>query len=273
MRLDHDGRRIEMHGAEGVTPSCDEGSAGESASRGSRDEAVGAEMHVEERKIARRTRFDAPLPDHLRLERERRLAGRPAKQAVAHLFGTPALLDAGEVLLRERLLDPLQYAAHIDGQHPALGTLRAARVFERNAAVVVGPRQRACRGRPHLLHARRARLQRCQMLAVAAGKADDGCQCRQRARERVHVAIIAQRSALKSAFLAKEPPWSTSPLEAASFLHDNPNALFIDCRSEMEFAFVGHPAGALHVSWNDGPDWEVNPHFAGEVKSSRGPRP
>ena len=34
-----------------------------------------------------------------------------------------------------------------------------------------------------------------------------------------------------------------TPKEAAEFLHDNPKALFIDCRSEMEFLFVGHPAG------------------------------
>ena len=56
-----------------------------------------------------------------------------------------------------------------------------------------------------------------------------------------------------------------TPKEAAKFLHDNPSALFVDCRSEMEFFFVGHPAGVSHVSWNDGPDWEINPHFVGEV--------
>jgi rhodanese-related sulfurtransferase len=61
-----------------------------------------------------------------------------------------------------------------------------------------------------------------------------------------------------------------TPKEAAKFLHDNPKALFIDCRSEMEFLFVGHPAGALHVSWNDGPDWDINPHFVGEVKKFAG---
>ena len=61
-----------------------------------------------------------------------------------------------------------------------------------------------------------------------------------------------------------------TPKEAAQFLHDNPSALFVDCRSEMEFFFVGHPAGVSHVSWNDGPDWEVNPHFAGEVKKLAG---
>jgi rhodanese-related sulfurtransferase len=56
------------------------------------------------------------------------------------------------------------------------------------------------------------------------------------------------------------------PLEASEFLHRNPNAVFIDCRSEMEYLFVGHPIGALHVAWNDGPDWDINPHFVGQVK-------
>lgn len=56
------------------------------------------------------------------------------------------------------------------------------------------------------------------------------------------------------------------PKEAHDFLHKNPDALFIDVRSEMEFLFVGHPKDALHVSWNDGPDWDINPHFVGEVK-------
>jgi rhodanese-related sulfurtransferase len=58
--------------------------------------------------------------------------------------------------------------------------------------------------------------------------------------------------------------------DAQEFLHKNADALFIDCRSEMEYLFVGHPVGALHVSWNDGPDWEVNPHFVGQVKKLAG---
>ena len=56
------------------------------------------------------------------------------------------------------------------------------------------------------------------------------------------------------------------PAEAVKFLHENPSAVFIDCRSEMEYFFVGHPVGAHHVAWNDGPDWEINPHFVGQVK-------
>ena len=60
------------------------------------------------------------------------------------------------------------------------------------------------------------------------------------------------------------------PKEAAEFLKHTPNALLVDCRSEMEYLFVGHPTGALHVAWNDGPDWEVNPHFVGQVKKLAG---
>jgi rhodanese-related sulfurtransferase len=60
------------------------------------------------------------------------------------------------------------------------------------------------------------------------------------------------------------------PREAFEFLQNHPQALLVDCRSEMEYLFVGHPAGALHVSWNDGPDWEINPHFVGQVKKLAG---
>ena len=60
------------------------------------------------------------------------------------------------------------------------------------------------------------------------------------------------------------------PKQALEFLRKSPDALFIDCRSEMEYLFVGHPVGALHVAWNDGPDWEVNPHFVGQVKKLAG---
>lgn len=59
-----------------------------------------------------------------------------------------------------------------------------------------------------------------------------------------------------------------TPIEASEFLQRNPSALFIDCRSEMEFLFVGHPTGAIMIPWNDGPDWEVNPHFVGHVKKA-----
>lgn len=56
------------------------------------------------------------------------------------------------------------------------------------------------------------------------------------------------------------------PNEAQQFLEQNAQAVLIDCRSEMEYLFVGHPVGAHHVAWNDGPDWEINPHFVGQVR-------
>jgi len=58
--------------------------------------------------------------------------------------------------------------------------------------------------------------------------------------------------------------------DAAEFLKKHPDALFIDVRSEMEYLFVGHPVGALHVPWNEGPDWEINPHFVGQIKRIAG---
>ena len=59
-----------------------------------------------------------------------------------------------------------------------------------------------------------------------------------------------------------------TPKEASEYLKYNANALFIDCRSEMEYLFVGHPVGAMMIPWNDGPDWEINPHFVSHVKKA-----
>ena len=60
------------------------------------------------------------------------------------------------------------------------------------------------------------------------------------------------------------------PKQAFDFLRAHPQALFVDCRSEMEYLFVGHPVGALHVAWNDGPDWSVNPAFVDQVSKLAG---
>ena len=57
-----------------------------------------------------------------------------------------------------------------------------------------------------------------------------------------------------------------SPTQAHEILKENPRAVLIDVRSSMEFLFVGHPVGAVHVPWIDEPDWKVNPHFATQVR-------
>jgi rhodanese-related sulfurtransferase len=59
-----------------------------------------------------------------------------------------------------------------------------------------------------------------------------------------------------------------SPKEAYKFLQDHPSALLVDVRSHMEYLFVGHPAGAVHIPWIDEPDWKVNPHFVTLVRQA-----
>ena len=55
------------------------------------------------------------------------------------------------------------------------------------------------------------------------------------------------------------------PIAAHALLEENPQAILLDCRSETEYMYVGHPAGADHVAWQDGPDWEIDPRFADKV--------
>lgn len=60
------------------------------------------------------------------------------------------------------------------------------------------------------------------------------------------------------------------PKQAYEFVQKEPDALFIDCRSDAEYFFVGHALGSKHVSWVDAPDWEVNPDFVADVKKLAG---
>lgn len=56
------------------------------------------------------------------------------------------------------------------------------------------------------------------------------------------------------------------PNAAHEFLLQTPEAMLIDCRTEIEHMYVGHPVGAEHVAWQEGPDWEIDPEFADRVK-------
>ena len=58
---------------------------------------------------------------------------------------------------------------------------------------------------------------------------------------------------------------SLDPRAAWTLLQQNPEAVLVDCRTEIEFMYVGHPVGAEHVAWQEGPDWEVDPQFAAKV--------
>jgi rhodanese-related sulfurtransferase len=57
-----------------------------------------------------------------------------------------------------------------------------------------------------------------------------------------------------------------SALKAFEILLKEPNAAFIDVRSDMEYLFIGHPKGAVNIPWISEPDWEVNPDFVRDVR-------
>ena len=59
---------------------------------------------------------------------------------------------------------------------------------------------------------------------------------------------------------------SLTPKEAWNICHQNSRALLIDVRASMEYLFVGHPVGAVHVPWIDEPEWVVNPHFVTDIR-------
>ena len=59
-----------------------------------------------------------------------------------------------------------------------------------------------------------------------------------------------------------------NPKQAFQFLKEHPNALFVDVRATMEYLFVGHPAGAIHIPWIDEPDWKINPQFVTQIRKT-----
>jgi rhodanese-related sulfurtransferase len=61
-------------------------------------------------------------------------------------------------------------------------------------------------------------------------------------------------------------PNALTPQAAWQMLQDDPRAVLVDIRSTMEYLFVGHPKGAVHVAWIDEPEWTVNPHFVTDIR-------
>jgi len=62
-------------------------------------------------------------------------------------------------------------------------------------------------------------------------------------------------------------PTPLSPDKAWEMALAEGNAILVDIRATMEYLFVGHPVGAIHIPWMDEPDWVVNPNFVSEVQS------
>lgn len=61
-------------------------------------------------------------------------------------------------------------------------------------------------------------------------------------------------------------PKGLSPKQAMKMMEDDQRAVLVDIRSSMEFLFVGHPKGSVHVPWIDEPDWTVNPEFVTDIR-------
>jgi len=59
---------------------------------------------------------------------------------------------------------------------------------------------------------------------------------------------------------------SISPNQANDILQENPEAKLIDTRTTIEYSFVGHPIGAIHVPLKRPPTWEVLPDFVNQIK-------
>ena len=56
-----------------------------------------------------------------------------------------------------------------------------------------------------------------------------------------------------------------NPKQAWKMLQENPNAILLDVRSKVEFDYVGHPIGAVHVPLQEFPDWQTDPDFSQKV--------
>lgn len=66
--------------------------------------------------------------------------------------------------------------------------------------------------------------------------------------------------------MSNKKPIALSAKEAQTMLDSDTLSYLIDIRSSMEFLFVGHPIGAIHIPWMDEPDWDINPHFVADVR-------
>ncbi len=66
--------------------------------------------------------------------------------------------------------------------------------------------------------------------------------------------------------MSNKEPTPLTPRQAWQMMQDDSRTLLVDIRSSMEFLFVGHPVGAVHIPWIDEPDWTVNPHFVTDIR-------
>ncbi|OUR83488.1 sulfurtransferase [Cycloclasticus sp. 46_120_T64] len=60
---------------------------------------------------------------------------------------------------------------------------------------------------------------------------------------------------------------SISPNQAYEILQNDSQSKLIDTRTLIEYSFVGHPIGAIHVPFKRPPNWDVFPDFIEQLES------
>ena len=62
-----------------------------------------------------------------------------------------------------------------------------------------------------------------------------------------------------------------TPLESHAYLQSHPASLFVDVRMEIEYLYVGHPPGVVHVPWYEYPEMQAHAErFVEQVRREAG---
>ena len=62
-----------------------------------------------------------------------------------------------------------------------------------------------------------------------------------------------------------------TPRETFAYLEARPEALFVDVRMEIEYLYVGHPPGVVHIPWYEYPEMQRHPEvFVEHVRREAG---
>ncbi len=62
-----------------------------------------------------------------------------------------------------------------------------------------------------------------------------------------------------------------TPLQSWDYLQARRDALFVDVRMEIEYLYVGHPPGVVHVPWYEYPEMQSHPQaFVDQVRREAG---
>ncbi|MFM8330557.1 MAG: rhodanese-like domain-containing protein [Candidatus Methylumidiphilus sp.] len=61
---------------------------------------------------------------------------------------------------------------------------------------------------------------------------------------------------------------SLNPSQTWIVLSTENAAVLLDVRDRIEFAFVGHPTGAINIPWKIAPGWAANPEFVNAVREA-----